>query len=269
MHAFAAKLSGMDIQCRIKYSPSLAMQIPGITIGLYDDSCRHQTPLINVFKTTIAAKPLSPKKVLKNTWNTYKDRYLTLKSDVGVSSERRRVFGEIIGVIGKKGPLLLKEIPEKETVFYGWPEGIPFQEITQEQVDEFIQNQKDTTIGIHENEPITRKQGKFGWYVVWNGKTTSCKEDDTLEMIIDKLKVLKEASLKQVGQFEIRKGPYGLYMFKTGVVGPSRKFVGLPATINLETVTEKELIVIFQEGLKQKARSSGYRGRGRGRGRGH
>jgi hypothetical protein len=71
MHAFAAKLSGMDIQCRIKYSPSLAMQIPGVTIGLYDDSCRHQTPLTDVFQTTITSKALAPKRVLKKIKPNY------------------------------------------------------------------------------------------------------------------------------------------------------------------------------------------------------
>ena len=71
MHAFAAKLSGMDIQCRIKYSPSLAMQIPGVTIGFYDDSCRHQTPLTDVFQTSSTAKPLVPRKVLKNITPNY------------------------------------------------------------------------------------------------------------------------------------------------------------------------------------------------------
>jgi hypothetical protein len=65
MHAFAAKLSGMDIQCRIKYSPSLAMQIPGVTIGLYDDSFRHQTPLTDVFQTSSTAKPPGASKGLE------------------------------------------------------------------------------------------------------------------------------------------------------------------------------------------------------------
>jgi len=72
MHAFAAKLSGLDIQCRIKYSPSLAMQIPGIATDLYDDSCRRQTPSTDVFQTSSTAKPLVPRKFLKNIKPNYR-----------------------------------------------------------------------------------------------------------------------------------------------------------------------------------------------------
>ena len=226
------------------------------------------------------------KKVLKDTWNMYKERYTELKALPGTSNERRRVFEECIGVIGKKGPLLLKESEDGDkdkTVFYGWPTGIAFQDITQEQVTEFIQEAKILNQGIqlgeHEGHPILRKQGKFGHYASWNGKTISCTAEDTLETIIEKFG--KQASLKTIGMFEIRSGPYGLYMFKTGVA--KRAFVGVPKHVNLDTVTEEELIPIFQAGLKQKATGatysggrggrggrggtgSGFRGRGRGSG---
>ena len=209
------------------------------------------------------------KKVLKDTWNMYKERYTELKTLPGTSNDRRRVFEECIGVIGKKGPLLLKESEDGDkdkTVFYGWPSGIGFQDITQEQVTEFIQEAKQLNQGIelgeHEGFPVLRKQGKFGHYASWNGKTISCTAEDTLETIVEKFG--KQASLKTVGMFEIRSGPYGLYMFKTGVA--KRAFVGVPKHVNLDTVTEEELIPIFQAGLKQKATGSAYSGGRGGRG---
>jgi len=76
-------------------------------------------------------------------------------------------------------------------------------------------------------------------------------------------------------------------MFKKDIVGKSRKFVSIPSTVNLEEVTEAQLIAIFQHQLQNKARAGSYssgsggqqgngnndpahsgNGSGRGRGRG-
>jgi len=225
------------------------------------------------------------KMVLKTTWLTYKDRYIALKSEPGnVSSERRRILGSLVAVIGKKGPLLLKESVNKEdTIFYGWPPGISFMELTEVQAKTFAEaasKEKDgQSLGTYEDHPILKKSGKFGPYISWNGNNISCKSEDSLENIIDKIKAKQEGT-KKIGVYEIRNGPHGLYMFKSTVTGPSRKFVSVPATIDLETATEADLNAIFQEGLKQKAKAGAYgsnnkqpststfRGRGRGRGRG-
>ncbi|NBT86290.1 MAG: hypothetical protein EBT45_07340, partial [Alphaproteobacteria bacterium] len=64
--------------------------------------------------------------------------------------------------------------------------------------------------------------------------------------------------LRTVGQFEIRDGQYGPYMFKTAITGAARKFVSVPKHINIQEVTEPQLIAIFQHELQQKARSGTY-----------
>ena len=203
------------------------------------------------------------KKVLKDTWNAYKERYTALKGQAStVSGDRRRVLGDLVAVIGKKGPLLLKENEDKDkTIFYGWPDGVSFQDLTLEQAVAFsqqaLQKKEGESLGIHEGHEVVRKDGKFGSYAAWNGKTISCLLEDTLETIVEKFG--KQASLKTVGAFEIRSGPYGLYMFKKDVA--KRTFVSVPA-IDLETVTEEELIVIFQNGLKAKAKGAAYSSRG-------
>jgi DNA topoisomerase-1 len=201
------------------------------------------------------------KKVLKDTWNAYKERYSVLKGQPStVSGDRRRVLGDLVAVIGKKGPLLLKENEDKDkTIFYGWPDGVTFQDLTLEQAVAFSQQLKPQgeSLGIHEGHEVVRKDGKFGSYAAWNGKTVSCTLEDTLETIVEKFG--KQASLKTIGAFEIRSGPYGLYMFKKDAT--KRTFVSVPA-IDLETVTEEELIVIFQNGLKAKAKGAAYSSRG-------
>jgi topoisomerase IA-like protein len=165
----------------------------------------------------------------------------------------------------KKGPLLLQESPDgdkEKTVFYGWPLGTDFQTFTEEQAKTYIEQAKKEKqgdqLGLHNDLPIIRKQGKFGPYVLWNGKTVSCKLTDTLEQVIEKLQQQAPKALKVIGQFEVRDGQYGPYMFKHAITGPSRKFVSLPKTVDLETVNEAQLIAIYQHELQQKARSSTY-----------
>jgi topoisomerase IA-like protein len=93
--------------------------------------------------------------------------------------------------------------------------------------------------------------------VLWNGKTVSCQLTDSLEQIIEKLST-NQTQGKRVGQFEVRNGQYGPYMFKHAITGASRKFVSLPKTVDMETVNEAQLIAIYQHELQQKARSTTY-----------
>jgi DNA topoisomerase-1 len=222
------------------------------------------------------------KQVLRDTWTTYKDKYTSLKSvksEQVQQKENRKEFGNgLVATLTKKGPLLLRESPDgakEKTVFYGWPEGIEFPGITKEIAEAFVESEKKTKegaiLGEYEGHKILQKSGKFGTYVEWNGKRTSCEESDTLESIKQKLSSLNETQVRR-GAFEIRKGPYGYYMFKWESKGPSRKFVNVPDEIKFQTIPESELEKIYKLGCKAKADSArgGYGGRGRGgfRGRG-
>lgn len=209
------------------------------------------------------------KQVLRDTWAAYKDRYTTLKatkSTTGTASEYKREFSNgLKAVMTKKGPLLLREDPKgvkDNTIFYGWPAAVPFADLTEEAAQAFAASKASEktgqVLGEHEGHPITKKVGKFGPYVEWNGKTVSIGATDTLEQIQEKLSNSAAATGKVVGSFEIRKGPYGLYMFKRNVTGPARKFVSVPDTIDIDTVTEQTLLELFQAGLKAKARGGSF-----------
>lgn len=247
------------------------------------------------------------KKVLQDTWDSYKERYETLKRTppAVAASERKRIFANgLAAALTKKGPLLLRESPDgdkEKTVFYGWPTGVSFAELTEEEAQRFAdaaaKSKEGVMLGEHEGHPVIRKTGKFGTYVEWNGKTVSCAPTDGLATVTEKLSGQASKVLRTVGQFEIRDGPYGPYMFKHALTGPARKFVSVPKHVNIQEVNEAQLIAIFQHELQNKARSgsygvggsnsggnrgggsnrgnrgggSGARGRGgyRGRGRGH
>jgi len=213
------------------------------------------------------------KEVIRDTWKSYKGTYEeqlaikpTIKDSVG---ERRREFsGGIIGILTKKGPLLLREMdgdPEK-TVFYGWPDKIAFQDITEEKAMQFVESQKKTKegeeMGELDDKPVIRKKGPYGVYAEWNGKRISCTEASTLEELAEKFENQESNVLRTVGIFEIRKGPYGNYMFKVGVA--KKQFVSVPSAVKIEDLTEASCVAIFQAGLQQKARSSSFRGGSRG-----
>ncbi len=213
------------------------------------------------------------KQVVKDTWNSYKDLYTAQKRErVSVtegSSDRRKELGEgIIAIVTKKGPLLLKEGATKEdSVFYGWPAKADFQSMTLQAAKAFIEvHGKEKTgdlLGNLDGSDVIKKKGPYGWYVEWNGKKVSCEESSTLETIETKLRSAGSATLKAVGQFEIRNGPYGMYMFKPAAA--KKQFVSVPASVKIDELTEVACIAIFQNGLQQKAKSKAY-GRGGGRG---
>jgi uncharacterized membrane protein YgcG len=47
-------------------------------------------------------------------------------------------------------------------------------------------------------------------------------------------------------------------MFKPSLTGQLRKFVGIPDTVQLDTVSEATLISLYQIGIQSKARSGTY-----------
>jgi topoisomerase IA-like protein len=60
-----------------------------------------------------------------------------------------------------------------------------------------------------------------------------------------------------VGPFEIRSGPYGLYMFKKDAV--KKNFVSVPEGVNVDSLTVAAATALFQAGLQAKARSKQFK----------
>jgi topoisomerase IA-like protein len=170
------------------------------------------------------------------------------------------MFGDIKAVISKKGPLLLKEGPGKgEATFYGWPEGVSFHDITQEDVSQFLQKKQQelsgSELGTYNDMPIVKKKGPYGAYAEWNGVKVPFKEGDTFDSIVAKLDTKEQSVLHTLGPFEFRNGPYGVYMFKKDQVGKNRKFVSVPSGVNPKDLTEEAAVKIFQAGLQNKGKA--------------
>ena len=230
------------------------------------------------------------KQVLRDTWASYKDRYETLKkTDSVVPDSRNKLFADgLKAVQSKKGPLLLRESPDgdkEKTQFYGWPEGVTWDQITAEAAAAHIATKAADTaaLGTLDGKPVEKKKGPFGTYVKWGTMSMTIKGDETFEQIEALLRAKAATVAHTLGPFEFRTGQYGLYMFKKDV--KDKKFVGLPEGLDPKSLTEEAAVKIYQAGLQQKKRSGnfgtqgqtqgqtqgrgGWRGRGRGRGRGH
>ena len=214
------------------------------------------------------------KQVLRDMWDSYKERYTTLKNGGGSStagagaptSEKVHDYGGgLKAVMSKKGPLILQENPDKpkEPTFYGWPEGILFKDITEKQVREFIEKKAATLapIGEWNGHAIVKKSGKYGPYVIAGEYTTSIAETDTMEQIIEKLeaksKTAPKTALKTFKEYEIHDGQYGPYIIKPAL--KTRKFVSVPKGVTIETLTEGEVAVIYKAGLEAKSKSFAYK----------
>lgn len=212
------------------------------------------------------------KKVLEDTWNSYKVRYESLKaggSSLGGASDksngRRREFGdELIAVMTGKGPLLLKEgATKEETVFYGWPAGKHFQSLNEQEAKAFmasvIEQRQGSSFGEYNGHPVVKKKGPYGLYAECNGVRVNCSENTTLDEIISKLQAKQENPSRTLGPFQIRTGQYGPYLMKAGGGKSKPVCVSIPKETDLETLTAQQAGEIFEAGLKAKASKKFYR----------
>jgi DNA topoisomerase-1 len=179
----------------------------------------------------------------RDTWASYKDTLTNLKKAPSMKPGER-MFGEVKAIQSKKGPLLLIEKEGEPTTFLGWPEGVQFLSLTQEQVTAFIESKSSSSpgmLGTLEDKPITKKKGPYGVYVEWNKVKIPFVETDTLEIIMSKLQEKGQNILHTLGPYEFRKGPYGVYMFKKVVkskLNAKPIFVSIPDGLDPKILTE-------------------------------
>jgi DNA topoisomerase-1 len=209
------------------------------------------------------------KKVLEDTWKSYKDRYETLKSKGSgtMANARRKEFSDgLVAVLTGKGPLLLKEDPagvKEKTVFYGWPAGKQLANLTEEEAKTFVENigkqREGSALGEYNGCPIVKKKGPYGLYAECNGVRVNCTEESSLEDIIEKLQAKQESPAKTLGPFQIRSGQYGPYLMKTDTPkGKKPACVSIPKGTDIDNLTAQQAGEIFEEGLKAKAKG-GFR----------
>jgi DNA topoisomerase-1 len=212
--------------------------------------------------------------VLSDTWSRYRDRYNTImgtpRSAAASSSNdgsgaarggaRRVEFGDGYKiVVGKKGLLFVLERDGEKTRFAEVPNHLSLETATREDAEAAFASSAATaatgeSIGELDGKPITIRNGKFGHYATWNSIRINCSADDTLETLTPRLqaKASPDAVNHEVGPFVIRRGPYGLYMFKRASTTKKPTFVSIPDTTPWATLTPEGAEQLYKHFLDAK-----------------
>ena len=234
----------------------------------YNDLFNYEFTAAMEQKLDAVAKAEQPwKSVLQQTWDTYKERYTAMTTGTTAANRaaKERVLAENIKVIlSRKGPLFVKEStdPAVKAIFAPLPPSVTFESATLLDATAAFaaaqQAQQGELIGTLETQEIRKKKGPYGWYVVCGTTNVSLRGDETLEQIQEKLQAkisfatTETAFSRQVGDFMIKKGPYGLYFYKHAL--QKKTFVKFPATANAETINATDLAALYSAGLKSKRR---------------
>ena len=205
------------------------------------------------------------KQVLRDMWASYKDRYQDLcskqaiKAKDGEQNARIKEFSNgLKAVQSKKGPLLLIEAAKKEdTQFIGWPEGVAFEDMTEERAlqykDEAAKRKVGDEVGEWNGQQIVKKSGKFGEYLQCGEISIPYQAGEELEKTIERFELKQNGGagvIKQFKEYVIRTGQYGPYIMKTSLKKP--QFVSLPKGVNTANLTEKDVEALYKTGLESK-----------------
>ena len=173
------------------------------------------------------------KTLLQSNWDAYKTRYtehLAVVQDPEAKkqqqNQKKRDLGDGIQVIlSRKGPLLLKEATKE---FASLPRSTSFDTITLAQAHAAYKAKEGEDMGQYNDTPILKKKGPYGFYAQCGSIRVPVRPDDTFETILAKIQA-KDAPQgtdgaaaasaaayeRIVGEYKIKRGPYGLYFFKT------------------------------------------------------
>jgi DNA topoisomerase-1 len=197
--------------------------------------------------------------LLTTTWDRYKDRYTAIMSTPSTgSSSKCKEFGDGYKVvISKKGPLFVLEKEGAKTQFANLPPSMTLATATKEDAIAAFSSVTGAAsgdeLGELEGDPVLKKKGPYGHYVTWRTYRVTVKAEETLDEIAPRLLAAPDAIDHTIGPFKIRKGAYGLYMFKTGSKGKPT-FVGIPDTTPYSTLTVEGAEALYKEHNVAKAK---------------
>jgi topoisomerase IA-like protein len=156
-------------------------------------------------------------------------------------------FSDVKAVKSKKGPLLLRE-KKDGTQFFGWPQGVKWDDMTEEIAQKFIADQNQPA-GEWNGRPIERKSGKFGDYLKCGEISVPYKEE-TVEETIQRFEAKDSGAIRTFKEYVIRTGQYGPYIMKTSV--KKAQFISLPKGIDPAAITEKDVEALYKAGIEKK-----------------
>ena len=209
------------------------------------------------------------KSLLQDTWDTYKERYqaMTSGSSLEKKAARERVLSDGLKVIlSKKGPLFVRDPPpgspkSAKASFASLLSNMSYDTVTAADAEKAFASALEASqgelFGIQENgAEIRKKKGPYGFYIQC-GEIRIPYKGETVEQIQEKLKAkttfatgTDTAYERKLGDFTIKRGPYGLYFYKHTLKRVS--FVKFPNGLDPEKVNVADLTGLYSDGLAKK-----------------
>jgi DNA topoisomerase-1 len=215
------------------------------------------------------AKPW--KSLLQSTWDTYKERFAahTAGGSAASKAARERVLADGVKIaLTRKGPLFVKE-PLTEggkATFAAVPASVSFESATAADAEAAfttsVAGRMGEPVGTLGDDTIYKKKGPYGFYAECRGARVPFKAGESIEVIQERLTAKlgsatgTEATYeRKVGEFTIKRGPYGLYFFKPAL--KRTVFVKFPPTADAATATATDLAKFYTAGIAAKRGGGG------------
>jgi DNA topoisomerase-1 len=203
-------------------------------------------------------------KVIADFYGKFHDD-VTKLSDVKRSDVGQRILGEdpktkkpVIARIGRFGPMLQIGTVEDEDkpAFANMPAGRQIADVTLEEALEMFKLPK--TLGEYKGEEVKVNIGRFGPYLMHDGKFISIKGIDmhaiTLEeaipLVAENIEKEKNKYVADWGNVQIINGPYGPYIKDV----KAKKNAKIPKDVEPKDITEEQAIEILAKAPTKKAR---------------
>lgn len=225
--------------------------------------------------------------ILAETWDRYKERYCVVMAapkptttivtaedgttttvTTPARSATKAEFGDGYKmIISKKGPLFVLERDGEKTRFASVPAHLSIATASRADVEAAFGTTVGPagaaeTLGDLDGTPVQRRSGRYGPYVTWGTVTMNCRAEDTLDDLTPRLRAKTSPDTVDhlVGEYKIKKGPYGLYMFKVTAPGSKTKpaFVSIPDTTPWATLTPEGAAELYKHAsvAKKEARTA-------------
>jgi hypothetical protein len=166
-----------------------------------------------------------------------------------------------------KGPLFVYEQPGAPVRFASVPSHLSIKTATRADAEAAFAAatvaKVGESLGDLDGEAVLRRVGKYGPYVTWRGHSINCKATDTLAELSERLLAKADPTAaatavdRLVGPYRIRRGPYGLYMFKITEPGSTKKpvFVSIPEATPWATLTPETAEQVYKMAMESKKAS--------------
>jgi DNA topoisomerase-1 len=228
----------------------------------YDFTAAMESQLDEIAKGTRAWQT-----ILTETWDRYKDRYDAVMDApkpaasaltggavaTAPTSSRVAEYGDGLKmVISRKGPLFVWECAGQPTRFAKVPPTLSIMTATRADAEAAFADAAAAAateiLGELEGTPVVRRHGPYGHYVQWGTVKLNCKPEETLTDLSARLvaKSAPDAVDHTVGPYRIRRGPYGLYMFKITTGTKKPVFVSIPEATPWATLTPETAEQVYK-----------------------